>query len=65
MTRLLHIVLLLWLSLLPLAGAAAERVALVIGMSNYQFANKLANTGNDAWGEPRDLEREQGVSLVE
>ena len=48
MTRLLHIVLLLWLSLLPLAGAAAERVALVIGMSNYQFANKLANTGNDA-----------------
>lgn len=48
MTRILASILALALSLLPVAAFAAERVALVIGNANYQFANPLKNTANDA-----------------
>ena len=56
MTKVLQLAFCLWVALVPRLGFAAERVALVIGMSNYQFTTKLANTGNDARSVAASLE---------
>jgi TPR repeat protein len=48
MARLLRLCLIVMLALAPLAATAAERVALVIGMAQYQTVGTLKNTVNDA-----------------
>ena len=56
MNQRLVVILLLWLSvMMPLW--AAERVALVIGNSAYQYAPRLHNPANDALGVSAALER--------
>jgi hypothetical protein len=45
--------LLVLLALLPLPAAAADRVALVIGMARYAHIETLDNTVNDATDDAR------------
>ena len=46
----------LW-SVLPVAAGAAQRVALVIGNSAYEYTDPLRNPGNDAAGMAAALGR--------
>ena len=48
MRRLIRAAVLALICLCPLAAAAADRIALVVGMSDYSFIPKLQNTTNDA-----------------
>jgi len=48
MLLLLRFSLTIWLICLPFMATAADRVALVIGMAQYQHINTLKNTVNDA-----------------
>lgn len=51
------------LCLLPLSAAQAKRVALVVGVSDYQFSPRLPNPGNDAAGISTAL-KDAGFDVV-